>query len=158
MTAPAPVEKEPASEMPSPVRSSAPSPASPPAAERKRPLLRDTSTADALLPPSALAGMNGAARAVPLPMAPVPLPEFDQRSLPENPDQTRLDALFDPEQAALLRLKDPTTKVIQAGDEVIELRRLSPEERAARRRKYNLIMVATMAVIVAIVLLIGLNV
>jgi hypothetical protein len=77
--------------------------------------------------------------------------------LPENPDPAHYAALFDPEKAALLRLKDPTTKVIQAGGEAIELRRLTPEEKAARRRMYNLIVVGFAALVLALVLGVSLS-
>jgi hypothetical protein len=108
----------------------------------------------ALLPPPAVAIADGTP---PWPQTPAPLPEFDESLLPENPDQAYYDALFDPEKAALLRLKDPTTKVIHAGDETIELRRLTPEEKAARRRMYNLVMVGFAALVLAFVIGVSLS-
>lgn len=127
------------------------------AATPQRPELRKAPRAELLLPLPAAPAANGAARTYPQPHAPIPLPEFDESALPENPDQARFDKLFDPEQAAILKLKEPTAKIIQADGEEIQLRKLTPEERAARRLKYNIIFVAATALILAIILIVSLK-
>lgn len=146
---------------PAPRVSSAPQPVSsssaeaapqPNPADHKQPATADVKGES--LPPPVAASADGKP---PWPQAPAPLPEFDEALLPENPDQAYYDALFDPEKAALLRLKDPTTKVIHAGGEAIELRRLTPEEKAARRRMYNLVMVGFAALVLAVVIGISLS-
>lgn len=57
-----------------------------------------------------------------------------------------------------LMVRDSQIKVIKTSSgEEIEVRRLSPEEKAARRRKRNIIMIAVAAVVFAVALSVMLN-
>lgn len=70
----------------------------------------------------------------------VPLPP------PPEPPRPRGELEFD----------EPAAKTIEAGDGVIELRRLTPKEQAARRARRNLLMLLSgMAILTAIVLALG---
>lgn len=53
------------------------------------------------------------------------------------------DEVVDPE----LAVKDAGTRLVKVGDQYVEIRRLSPEEKAARRFKRNVIMVVLAAVV-----------
>ena len=56
----------------------------------------------------------------------------------------------DPVQRAVYRLRDPVKVVCGPNGQEIVLRRLSPEEKAARRRKYNLFAALVHALVIMI--------
>lgn len=58
------------------------------------------------------------------------------------------DEIVDPE----LAVKDEGTRLVKVGDQYVEIRRLSPEEKAARRFKRNIIMVVMAAVVLGVVI------
>lgn len=65
---------------------------------------------------------------------------------PPEPPRPRGDLEFD----------EPASKTIEAGGSVIELRRLTPKEQAARRARRNLLMLLSgMAILTTIVLALG---
>lgn len=109
--------------------------ASRPAETQKRP-----SRIDALLPPGAAGAMSGSAKPAAA-MREVPLPTMTDKGTSEPG----------------LTLKEPSKKIIRVGGEEIELRVLSPEEKARRRLKKNIIMVTAAAIIIGLALAIMLN-
>jgi len=56
-----------------------------------------------------------------------------------------------------LAVREPTTKIIKIGNEEIEVRVLSPEEKARRRRKRNIIMVAFAMIVLSVMVLIAMQ-
>jgi hypothetical protein len=87
---------------------------------------------------------------------PAPLPSMEEVPLPTMREQA-VDV--NPEHADAVALKEPEKKKIITKDgEEIELRRLSPEEKAARRRKQNIVMVLVTGIILCIALVIMLNI
>jgi hypothetical protein len=71
------------------------------------------------------------------------------------PEDSAAESMPSPAPAAELQFQEPVRTVV-SGDQVITLRRLTPEEKAARRTRRNLVMMLSgVSILMAIVLLLG---
>ena len=106
---------------------------------------------DTLLPPGALsAEIGAAAQQVALPKAPV--------RMPKPPANVPPGAIVVPTpEGEFVTVQETATKVIMAGNQAIEVRKLTPKEKAKRRMWKNIIMGVFCLAIMFVVLLILMN-
>jgi len=132
--------------VPLPYASTQPSPASAPAQRVKR---RRKSKPDAqplTSPADRQPAPDSSSHSVPLGEPPQPAVLADADADTDTDTDTEAEAM---------RFREPV-RTIGSGDRVIELRRLSPEEKASRRGRRNLVMLLSgLSILMVIVLLLG---